>query len=58
MAETVQLYKNFHERMDDIEERVNNGLRDLLILDLVKFVDESKKAQKDIAKLKNQPPKV
>lgn len=52
----LRLNRLNHAQIDDIKQRVNNRLRDLFILDFVKFVVEFKQAQADISKLKKKPP--
>lgn len=42
VAKAMKLCENLHVRMDDMEERVNNKLREILILDLARFTAELK----------------
>ncbi|MCD9646925.1 hypothetical protein HAX54_037178 [Datura stramonium] len=51
---TLQSYVSLHAHIDDIEARVNDELKDLIILDLTKFVAKLKKAQDDIDKLQQE----
>ncbi|MCD9646102.1 hypothetical protein HAX54_035629 [Datura stramonium] len=47
----LELYKNLHAHVDDMEAWVNDRLKELTMPDLARFVAELKKAPDDILKL-------
>ncbi|MCD7446130.1 hypothetical protein HAX54_041515, partial [Datura stramonium] len=51
---TLALYVNLHARIDDMEVGENEGLKDLIIKDIEKFVPKLKKAQEYILKLEQK----
>ncbi|MCD9637585.1 hypothetical protein HAX54_020954 [Datura stramonium] len=51
---TLDPYKNRHAHIDDVEARVNDGMKDLTVPDLARFVAELIKAQEDILKLQHE----
>lgn len=55
MDEDIKPYVNLYASMDDMEERVNNRLRELSILDFAIFMADFKQAHTDFDKLKKQP---
>lgn len=51
IAEALNPYENLHMRMNDMEERVNNRLRELSIVDLSRFTAELKLERAKIIEL-------
>ncbi|MCE3051131.1 ADP-ribosylation factor GTPase-activating protein agd4 [Datura stramonium] len=51
---TLELYKNLHARVDDMEAQVNDRLKYLIVPDLTRSIAEQKKAQDDIQKLQQE----
>ncbi|MCE3049524.1 hypothetical protein HAX54_045094 [Datura stramonium] len=50
----LEPYKHLHTRMDDMEARGNDRLKDLIVSELERFVAELKKAQDDVLKLQKE----
>lgn len=52
--EALKLYENLHAWMDNMEEHINNRLRELLILDLARIINDLKQEHTDIVEFKIQ----
>lgn len=52
VTEALKPYENLYARIDDIEKRVNNKLRELSIIGLARFSVQLKQTQVDIIELK------
>ncbi|MCD7465791.1 hypothetical protein HAX54_001949 [Datura stramonium] len=50
----LEPYKHLHARMDDMEVRVNDKLKDVIVPELERAVAELKKAQNDFMKLQQE----
>ncbi|MCD9638040.1 hypothetical protein HAX54_021706 [Datura stramonium] len=54
ITDSLEPYEHLHARMDDMEVRVNDRLKDLTVLELSRVVAELKKAQNNILKLQQE----